>query len=469
MTTNANSVTSGQYPPLLVVLQQCNQDGLSPTVDYKAWATCLQEVYQQLGYTNTAADFVTAINQVWGPQVSGPTMLNAVTALTNSVGQQSFTAAVVQPLIDGLLATFLIRDTFSDTGAAHDGVHWVSPDIINYGTTTLTVAQAAGSMGSYINSTFTDGQDNSMYVRAQNIGPNAASGYVTLYAVPGSLLLTPQSWLPYEMSQPSSLENFYDQSNAAQIQPGEVCLNTTAFNYRGLPGGGHFCLIAVASGANGMPFPVPDSFPTNAGLAGWVLDNPNVAQRNMDYGAVSGTTGTMNATVGNNNNVATTFIVALTPGPGNTFPAGTTVSASITDTRAPYSPPVQQWAAGGISFYNLVIPPNINGAPGSPLINMTLTIQLPAGASFSGTSPILVTYYQVPTNQNDDLELALIRNIKLPDPAQLPQEVKVAARGAATGNQAPQAMKAYVTNLFANEDEDGTQLLLLGACQFTFS
>ncbi|KAA5536146.1 hypothetical protein F0919_00295 [Taibaiella lutea] len=469
MTTNANSVTSGQYLQLLLALQQCNLDGVSPTFDYQDWVAFLQAVYQQMGYTNTAADFVTAINQVWGSLVVGPTMLNVVTALTNSVGQQSFTAAVVQPLIDGLLATFLIRNTFSDTGGVHDGVHWVSPDIINYGTTTLTVAQAVSSMGSYINGTFTDGQSNNMYVRAQNIGPNAASGYVTLFAVPSSLLLTPQSWLPCQISQPSSLENFYDQGNLAQIQPGEVCLNTTAFNYSGSPGGGHFCLIALASGANGMPFPIPDNFPTNAGLAGWVLDNPNVAQRNMDYGAVSGTTGTMNATVGNNNDIATTFVVTLTPGPGNTFPAGTTVSASITDTRAPYAPPVQQWAAGGISFYNLVIPPNINGASDSPLINMTLTIQLPVGASFSGTSPILVTYYQVPTNQNDDLELALIRNIKLPDPAQLPQEVKIAARGAAIGNQVPQAMKVYVTDIFANEDEDGTPLLLLGACQFTFS
>lgn len=452
MTMNANAGTSGQYPPLLVALQQCNQEGMSPVNNYAVWANCLQEVYQQLGYTNTAADFVTAINQVWGPQVSGPTMLSVVTVLTNGTGQQLFTPAIVQPLINALLATFLIRDTFDDRGAGHGGAHWISPDIINYGTNTLTTAQAASTMGQYINTQFTDGQNNNMYIRAQNISGNPASGYVSLYAVPGSLLLTPQSWLPYEMALPSSLENLYNTAGSLQIQPGEVCLNTTAFNYTGLPGGGHFCLIAVASGANGMPFPVPQSFPTNAGLAGWVLDNPNVGQRNMDYGAVSGTTGTMNATVGNNNNTATQFVITLAQNAdGNKFPQGTTVSASITDPRAPYAPPTEQWY-NGVTFGGLTVPANINGAPGAPLINITFTIQLPPGASFKGTAPIMVTYYQVPSAKNDRLESALVRNYKIPG-----------------GPDAPQAMKAFADNNAADDTEDGTPLMLLGACQFTLS
>jgi hypothetical protein len=451
MTTSIT--TSSSYPPLLVALQQCYQEGMSPVNNYTVWANCLEEVYQQLGYQNTASDFVTAINQVWGPQVSGPTMLNAVTSLNNT-GGQAFPASVVQPLINSLLATFLIRDDFNDNGSTQAGIFWSSPDIINYGTNTLTVATAAATLNQYINTNFNDGQNNNMYIRAKNIGSAPATGYVTLYAVPCSLLLTPQSWLPYEMSLPSSLQNLYDQSNALQIQPGEICINTTAFNYQGLPGGGHFCLIAVASGANGMPFPVPQSFPTNVDQANFIINNPNVAQRNMNYGNITGSTGIMNATLGNNNNVPTSFLISLTQNnEGSALPAGTTVTASITDPRCPYAPPVETWY-NGVTLGGLTVPASINGTPGAALLNISFTIQLPPGASFAGTAPIMVSYYQVPQGQNSLMEAEVIRNYKLP--------------GANQAARAAKGLNVFAANMESSEMvDDGTPLVLMGACQFT--
>ena len=428
-----------QNLPLVDVLQQCNQEGKSPSTNYQVWLECLQEVFQSLGYQNTAADFVSAINQVWGQQVTEQIMLTAVTTLVNASGGYPFASTVVQTLIDGLLATFLIRDNLNDVGGQSEAPFWSSPDIINYGTNTLTVAAAISMQSEYITCQFNNGQQNNMYIRARNISNSPASGYVSLYSVPSSLLMSPQSWLPFEMGYPSSAENFYDQSNSQQIQPGEMCLNTTPFNYAGIPSGGHFCLVAVASGANGMPFDIPQSFPSNAALASWVQNNPNVSQRNMDYGFVTGNTGTMYVTIGNNNNIASNFIITITPENSNKLPEGTIVSASITDVRAPYSPPPQQWSPEGISFPEFTVPANIDGSPQNPLINISLYIELPQGSSFSDSAPIMVNYYQVPSATPDQLELTMLSMHQIPGGA----------------------------NVMADTVEESS-LLLLGSCSFIF-
>lgn len=448
MTKSTSKSTQTTPPPLVAVLQQCNQEGTNPS-QLTAWEDCLQEVFQSRNYNDTATGFVSAINQVWGPQVNAQLMLSAVTGLEDGSKSHPFTEAIVQPLINALLATFLIRDNLNDVGGQSASPYWISPDIINYGTDMLTVTEATNSMSSYINTSFNNGQNNNMYIRTRNISNTAASGYVSIYSVPASLLLTPQSWLPFAISQPSSAESFYDASNAAQIQPTEIGLTTTPFTYMGPPSGGHFCLIAVASGANGMPFSIPTGFSSNAQLAAWVEGNPNVSQRNMDYAAISGTIGTMSVTVGNSNNKASGFIVAMKPGSNQSFPVGTMVSVSITDSRAPYSPPPQQWAQAGISFYGLTVPANITGTPQSPLINMTITIQLPTGTSFANTPSISIEYYQIPSTNADQTELSVVRSYKIP---------------------------LYIdgqTGLAQNEESDIVEtedvpLILLGMCNFNF-
>jgi hypothetical protein len=417
MQVNLSSTPSLTAAPLVEVLQQCNQNGESPSTNYQAWTECLQDVFASRNYVDTANSFVSAINQVWGPAVTSTIMLSAVTGLTDFNNQQAFTTAVVQPLITALLSTFLIRDNLSDTGGQSSSPFWISPDIICYQQNTLTVATAVSDYGTDLNEPFTNGEANNFYIRAVNISTNSATGYVSLYAVPVSLLLTPQSWQLAEISTPASTENFYDSSNSATIAPNEICLTTTPFTYQGVPGGGHFCMIAIASGANGMPFPIPASFSSNAAQALWVETNPSVSQRNLSFQAFTGSQATLVVSLGNNNSTAGSFIVTVTQSGAGSYPSGTTIAATITDSRAPFNT-TQNWSSGGVSFL-IGIPANINGSSGNSLISLSITITLPTTSSFSGTAPVSIGYYQVPSQSFDAEEQLVIRGHKIPSVTKL--------------------------------------------------
>jgi hypothetical protein len=315
--------------------------------------------------------------------------------------------------------SFLVRDNLSDIGNNSQSPYWISPDIICYGTNVLSVNNAAQQYSTDMNQAFVNGQANNFYIRAKNITASSATGTVMLWYSPNSLFLTPQSWTPINF--PTTTATFFDINNSGTILQGEVCLTTTPFTFSGVSAGGHFCLIAVAS-TNGIPFPVPASFPSNAAMALWVQSNPNVSQRNLDFPAAPANIVTLSSLLGNTNSSAAAFMIAVTPlGNGNDYPIGTTVSAIITDSRLPggqYLPPSQSWSASGVSFIGLTVPANVDGSPGNPLMGLSVTITLPNGSTFTGTKQIAVTYYQIPsselTDELGDMELAATKKYLLP-------------------------------------------------------
>lgn len=72
-----------QDPPLLVVLQQCNDnEHLNPMNDYTAWKTCLQGVYDTRQIKPTALEYANAIYAVWSANLTRTIFTNVLLGIT---------------------------------------------------------------------------------------------------------------------------------------------------------------------------------------------------------------------------------------------------------------------------------------------------------------------------------------------------------------------------------------------------
>ncbi|MCF2874782.1 MULTISPECIES: IPT/TIG domain-containing protein [unclassified Tenacibaculum] len=312
-----------------------------------------------------------------------------VTAANGAESQPEQFTYVASPL--------LIRDNLNDTGGHSSGAHWISPDIICYGQDTLTFNDVNSKYAEYLHKPFKNSEDNNFYVRVKNLGENPTGGSVQLFYSPVSLFLTPEVWS--QIVSPTQNGEFMGAEGAISIQPNEIGFTPLPFNFTGIPTGGHFCMIAIASEQN-MTFPKPTSFENNGAMALWVKSNPNVSQRNMAFEAVNKPEATFNTTIGNNNNNASKFYLTVTPagGTGN-YPAGTIVKVYISDSRAPYTNQ-QTWSnTNGVTFNGIKIDGQANGGVGESLINVKITVSMPTGHgnTFARKTALDVNYYQEPS------------------------------------------------------------------------
>ncbi|MEO6700314.1 MAG: hypothetical protein ABI140_16550 [Jatrophihabitantaceae bacterium] len=175
-----------------------------------------------------------------------------------------------------------IRDNFDDTGTVpvlNPNVS-CSPDIIPYGSQTLTADQLVAS---YDGPAYLGAIDlfnsNNIYVRAKNLYPGATTGQIQLYWAPGNLLVQPSQWrnnmivnnntFPYAALSATSTD---------QVVPGDQPFNFVASK----DSGAHFCFVATVTTPH-TPDPIPATdFTSWDGFVDWVAQNPSVAWHNVD-------------------------------------------------------------------------------------------------------------------------------------------------------------------------------------------
>jgi thermolysin len=166
-----------------------------------------------------------------------------------------------------------VRDNVADTGTEPygGGYLWASPDIINR---TAPEADPATAFADLTNDSLWQnvefGQDNTVYVRLQNRGPEAGDATVNVYFSSASAFGTPASWIHVGAIAAPSIP-----SGAMRV------VGPLTFPAALIPAPGHFCMIAVVSSSLD---PAPDTslIHTVNDYLDFVRGTNNIAYRNMD-------------------------------------------------------------------------------------------------------------------------------------------------------------------------------------------
>jgi hypothetical protein len=165
------------------------------------------------------------------------------------------------------------RDNLADTGVEPNpgGMLWMSPDIINR---TAPVANPAVDLGDLNNGSLGQnvefGQENYIYVRLQNRGPQTGDATVRVYFSPATAFSTPASWI------------FIGTLTAVGIAPTTMqVVGPLNFPSAQIPMPGHYCLIAVASSTLD-PAPDTNLITTVSTYIDYVRGSNNIAWRNLD-------------------------------------------------------------------------------------------------------------------------------------------------------------------------------------------
>ncbi|AOI68871.1 hypothetical protein [Burkholderia ubonensis] len=300
----------------------------------------------------------------------------------------------------------LVRINPEDVGQVPaEGLEWISPDIIPYGTQVLTYVQAVETYGQTIAQPIVNNLNNNIYVRCKNINLNESSmkGNVNLYYADSSLFLLPNTWVPLTLpTQDNAFGIDSGSSFRTTIPQKSVGLVEAPFNLKYLQPGRHFCFIAVVNN-NNKKFPIPARFSSNVAFAKWVKDNPNIAQRNISLIPGSNSNYTQYASFGNNNPKPATFRFDLT---ASNIPPQTTWGAQCADLRLP-SPFTDsgtfKQANDRVSTKWITVPPLVG--KDNQLMNMAFTFSAPPGTAFSGDVNIKIEYRQIATGVNELPEL----------------------------------------------------------------
>jgi hypothetical protein len=165
-----------------------------------------------------------------------------------------------------------------------------SPDIIPQQQTQQPLAWFTSNWGSDPGLNINAGTNNYIYVRGKNLKSTATSGNVFLYCTPSSLLLDVSYWSnnPVQTGAGSSAP-LVDVNNNAQIAVGAICVGNTPFLLnQNVPQGFHYCLVTRVVTPD-HPNPIPVRFSSTGQFVNWVVNNPNVAWRNVNV--VASTTG----------------------------------------------------------------------------------------------------------------------------------------------------------------------------------
>jgi hypothetical protein len=302
----------------------------------------------------------------------------------------------------------LLRDNFQDSGIIPStGDLWTSPDIIPYGSNVLSPSDAVSTYnGPDIGQPVVTNQNNNIYVRSKNITSAAMAGNANLYYADASLFLYPTTWQPVNVPVFNNAFVTTSPPLSAPIPVGEIALVQSPFTLGGIPPNAHYCFICVVNN-NNVPFPVKQSFDSNAAFYLWVRGSGNVAYRNIILNIGSLANVVSYTTFGNDNPISSKMIFSVV---GTNVPAGTTWAASCTDARLPQPFSASgTFSSSGTAGTQLTVPAKISG--GNPLMSMAFTFTNPSGQRFPGGTSFKISYYQVPTSAGtaevDDDFLAL--------------------------------------------------------------
>ena len=296
----------------------------------------------------------------------------------------------------------LVRDGYDDTGQIPSpGSGWpFSPDIIPYGTGTLTSTTAVSTWSgpNDIGVPVSSGAVNNIYIRCQNISDGPMTGTVNLYFVNSSLLLTPITWQP--ITVPTTAGTLVSTASGAsttipkKTDPGTgIAIVQAPFQISGVPSGAHYCFLCRVNN-NGIPIPLPSSFSSNAALQQWFRQNPNISFRNIILGAGTTASTVTFHTFGNINPVTSTMIFSME---GTNLPPGTTWSAACSDSRVPFSAS-GTFSSAGTAAVQLDVPPHIDGTTGNRLASMGFTFTNPQGVAFPTNAKVRIRLLQSPSS-----------------------------------------------------------------------
>jgi len=305
-----------------------------------------------------------------------------------------------------------LRDNFGDTGIVPStGTPYQSPDIIPYGTGTLTPQQltsAAGYATDY-GKAVVSAAPNNVYVRGKNLSSAASSGTASLSYSKASLLLLPSRWVPVQTASGAGSVTLVDVNLSPSIASQAVCFTNPPFALQGPPpaSNDHYCMIAVIN-TPAHPVVVPTSFPSNAAFAAWVQNNAAVGWRNISVISSSVKNFTRTLNFGSEDPGPAQFYFRVV---GQNFIPGTAVSAQCTDARCPIS-------------QNLSLPqPNSQGqqivgfeatVPG--LFSGNMTLNATSTSNFAPNADLQLQYYKIP-QQNHAFEASVSRPVLIPRPS----------------------------------------------------
>jgi serine protease len=170
-----------------------------------------------------------------------------------------------------------VRDFVGDVGDPHSGAISASPDVILV-PMTVASAQAAFGEGSgtenqdNLGYEATGGQDNFVYVRAQNRGGSDAPGTsVDVFWSPPSTLVTPDLWSPLGSL---ALPNLPTGDTLVAAGP-------ITWAQGDIPAPGHYCFVAILSHAQD-PGPAPIDFLDWDNFRAFIRNSNNVTWRNFN-------------------------------------------------------------------------------------------------------------------------------------------------------------------------------------------
>jgi hypothetical protein len=168
-----------------------------------------------------------------------------------------------------------IRHNLADTGTSHTGPLARSPDIIVKNAPTASVQLT--TLGSIYNDEESDpfvlgDQDNYLYVRMWNRGPDTANVQATVYWSPPATLVTPSLWT---LIGTDTIPHVPAPGTIVQAS------NAITWNQAVIPPAGHYCFVATVGNAQ-HPAPAPNAFASFNDFVNYIAANNNIAWRNFN-------------------------------------------------------------------------------------------------------------------------------------------------------------------------------------------
>jgi hypothetical protein len=168
-----------------------------------------------------------------------------------------------------------IRHNLADDGTSHTGPLSKSPDIIvknNVMASVLFTTPLSVNSDDESDPYVLDGQENFLYVRMWNRGPDTTNVEAAVYWSPPATLVDPSMW------------NHISTGVVPDVPGPGMLMQVTAplgWDQSSIPAPGHYCFIATVGNAE-HPAPAPTAFATFDDFVAYIAAHNNIAWRNFN-------------------------------------------------------------------------------------------------------------------------------------------------------------------------------------------
>jgi hypothetical protein len=286
-----------------------------------------------------------------------------------------------------------VRDDLTDVGAIPSGArtYWTCPDIIPNRLVAVPDPQATfGTPQSYATSPGLDilpSQNNYIYLRAKNLYTGgAASGQVALYWCKSSLFMNTGLWSTQSIPAVTG-----PTAPIAAATTGAIAVAQSAFLWLAppQPNNYHYCLIArLITDTPPNPDPIPPNFSSDAAYVAWVLNNPQVAFRNVTISSAATPSRQFTYFIENTNDTDEQYLIIADC---TNLPNGSTVSFSCA--AGGPTPPINVAGTITSSIQSFTTPPTTLPAQFSG--DLVVTTQCPPNVPFPPNASVAMRYYRI--------------------------------------------------------------------------